>query len=265
MSIISRASMRSLVWVLLATSAQSESLQRWASATHNLELSSAELTTYIATGKLPDQALAQMQVSSPKAVAHSAVKLDEQSYMDMNRRKLEEMKNYTANLDMVRSKAEAAYAKVTEQEKHLSANFVPVNDLLSSLTQTAANAAAKAEVQTMLERLTRMHYKQVSTLDRSATYWLEVAEREKEARRVAEARAKTHEAGAGLTPEEAKTLLAAQQARQKDQVSMDTFYAQYEAQLEAKEKTALENSTPFAEDDKSAVLSMLDKFGTTKF
>lgn len=222
-------------------------LQRWASAPHALELSSSDLTTYIATGSLPAQALAQLKSSPADATGQNAAKKanqEAQLYEKQADGILSEMKDYEAKLDGVRSRVEAAHAKVVEQEKRLSDNFLPVQETLNSLIQAATNTSAKAEVQMMLERLTRMHYKQIGTLDRSATYWLEVAEKEKEARRVAEARQRLY----SNTTSGDQKLHAMQNAREQDKAELDEWFKNFWAQLAASEEVALENDAPFDED-----------------
>jgi len=258
----------------LSTSSSSGLLLRWAEAPHHdLELSNSELTTYIATGRLPESALAQLtehaslaqvdESNDGKPIPAKFTKEDAK-YLAKGNKAVKEMQEYKQKLDMVRNKAEAAYYKVKKQEDRLSANFIPVSKLLSSLVQTASDAAAKAEVRTMMNRLNRMHYKQVAALDRSATYWSEVAEREAEARRVAEAKVKVHTQKIGLSGDEVKQLFAVQQARNQDQAEMNAWFENYWSQLAENEKKALENGTPFEANEKKEILSMLEKFGSTK-
>jgi len=242
-------------------------LQRWASAPHALELSGNELTTYIATGKLPAHSLAQLQPSPANVSSSSSAddeKQEEKEYKQREENVLAEMKDYEAKLDRVRLKAESAYKKVSEQEKRLTANFAPVKKMLNGLIQKAVDTAAKAEVQTMLERLQRMHFKQIGTLDRSPTYWLEVAEREKEARRVAEAHSRLYDDKLqSLLSSGSQELYAARKAREEEKAELDEWFKSYWSQLEASEKAALQKGTPFDEDEQRDVIAMVNDYAAS--
>lgn len=262
-----------------ALSTTSRLLTRWAEAPHhNLELSNSELSTYIATGKLPEEALAQLQENpslaqlketsdgqggKPEKIPAKAKKEDK-AYLEKGNKAVKEMQEFKEHLNHVRYKAESAFYKVKKQEDRLIANFIPVAKLLMSLTQEAATTAAKAEVRTMMNRLTRMHYKQVGALDRSATYWMEVAEREKEARRVAEAKYKIQTEQVGLSADQAKQIFSLTQKRNNEKAEMDAWFAKYWAQLEEKEKMALDKGTPFHDAEVASLLQDLNKLGSTK-
>lgn len=160
-------------------------MTQWARGTvHSEELKNDELASYIATGKLPEEALAQRDgLASAKPAKPTDEKLVEEFKTILGK-----MAEYEKKIKSVHSKADVAYTALAQQHERLSANYAPIRSAMEGLIKTAASVAAKAEVQTMLDRLTRMHYNEVGALDRSATYWLNLVEKEKEAERVALAR-----------------------------------------------------------------------------
>jgi hypothetical protein len=237
-----------------------------------LDLRDEDLTTYVATGRLPEQALSQLSSfasADPGASGSSdgptaSEKADMSKYVSDDEQALKKMRKFATKLDMMRNTAEGGFAKVKEQESRLIANFVPVSKLLVSLVGKAADTAAKAEANTMINRMERIHFKQVSALDRSASYWSQMIERENEARRVAESKLKVLTQKVGFSPEEAHKIFVAETKRNEEKAQLDGWYEKFWSQIEEKEKTALESDTPFDAGTQQEVLSMLEKLGSTK-
>lgn len=168
-------------------------------------------------------------------------KRQESEYMKHADKVYGDIKKYKEQLNNVMLQAQAAYNKTVEQEKRLSDSFRNSSKLLDSLIQKAAREASEAEVKTMQERLQRIHYKQISALDRSATHWLQLAQKEKEARRVAEARGRLLEVSADA---DSKDLQEMREAMAKEKAETDAWFKDYWAQLERSEKEALEKEVP---------------------
>lgn len=245
-------------------------LQRWATANapHHLELRDEDLTTYIATGKLPEQSLSQLHSSlsdytDPTQPTAEQQKQDKK-YVDDDQKALSKMKSFEGKLDMMRNTAEAGFEKVKAQESRLIANFVPVSKLLVSLVDKASDAASKAEANTMISRMERVHFKQISALDRSASYWAQMIERENEARRVAENKLKVLTQKVGFSPDEAHKIFDATTKRNQEKAQLEGWFEQFWSQIEEKEKNALQSNTPFDAGTQQEVLSMLEQLGSTK-
>lgn len=141
-----------------------------------LQLDGPDLASYIATGQLPGSVLHGLRGEEPHVVSDGGVSLYEEDSAEHAAEqaqtvKLDIIDKYLQRLLVVKTRAENAYRAVMEQEAKLTYNFQPVRKTLQLLADRAMEAASKAEVDTLRERLKRVHYQQLAGLHRSKAYW----------------------------------------------------------------------------------------------
>jgi hypothetical protein len=197
-----------------------------------LDLTGDQLASYIATGALPESALAQLQNSTVNGTGPSAT--EEEDYKKRGQRTLRRMSNYEKKLRTARKQAEAKNALVSKMEKKLSDKFVPAVDKLNGRIRQKADEAARAAAQTLVERRTRMHYKQTGALDHTATYWMEVADKEREARRIAEAQLERY--SDWLTESEAQHIIDDHKTEKDKKADEEAWFRRWWSQLNSSQK-----------------------------
>eukprot|EP00928_Gymnodinium_smaydae_P089370 TRINITY_DN73345_c0_g1_i1.p1 TRINITY_DN73345_c0_g1~~TRINITY_DN73345_c0_g1_i1.p1 ORF type:complete len:277 (+),score=42.33 TRINITY_DN73345_c0_g1_i1:85-831(+) len=92
-----------------------------------------------------------------------------------------------------RVSAENQLKFLKEQETRLANASAPAFRALKGQLRNATHEAARAEARVLLERIQRIHHQQKATLDRSARYWEEQIAKERELRRIADAKMRLEE------------------------------------------------------------------------
>lgn len=209
-----------------------------------LQLNNADLTSYIATGVLPGTVVHALRHTSSLLQDQDMGKQqagpsDEGSYdstLASHDAKISILHEYEQRLLKVKTAAENAQRAVQEQEAKLNYNFHPIQKTLVALIDHASETASKAEVETLKQRLARIHFQQLRALDRSAAYWnSQVYENKKLADKV-EAEAKKAQLNVTSTEfiveREAQKLKLGQQ---KEKQSLEMWKKMWEASLEQSE------------------------------
>jgi hypothetical protein len=216
-----------------SSAAASAAMPGLVSASGALEVDPSALMTFIATGQMPPTAI-QAAANDPDA---------KDPYVEQADRILANLSGYGERLRVAGQHAEQKYADVQEQEKALSEQFMPTQLALEGLIKTAATQAAKAEAGTLLERLTKLHYDQVAILDRSARFWEEHVAKEKELRRIAEAKTRLEESNLASKPlQEQATAVAMQETADAEEARMQIWLQGFEKQLKAEEQAIHEQA-----------------------
>lgn len=226
-------------------------LQRWAivpSNHHDVDLSDAQLNTYLATGTLPSHDLVQLQIARSMDSSVEAIPSPSDVKMNNTLRKMREDEQKLVNMRLM---AEKAKVNVSAQEARLSKNFRNVSQKINGLIQKAVKDASRAEMKTMVERLKRIHYKQIATLDRSASYWIEDSTKQKEAARVAAAKKRLEERKRTQSDNSLK-LAQMEQARAQEKAQLEQWSRDYWTALEQAEKEKMRKEAAAAEESKRA-------------
>lgn len=146
-----------------------------------LELDAPDLASYIATGQLPGAVVHELEAFGSSAASETEtsrtglLEVDTDANHDdavakMHNSTLSAMQIYEERLDTVKRQAENARKAIEEQEYNLNLNFKPIQQILTKLIEHATVTASKAEVETLRERLSRVHFQQLAALDRSASH-----------------------------------------------------------------------------------------------
>jgi len=192
-----------------------------------LEMAPQKLFTLISTGKLPSPVLAELRgdpaVEDPAAAQAAAT--------------VTSLEEYKQRLEAARLKAEEHYEIVAANELALSQQFAPIRQQLKDMIKATVDQASKAEVAALLERLERIRSDQTAMYDRTARFWEERLAREKELRRITEAKIRLEESAELI----AKTQNVSsdeyqEQLREVEQANLDSWLDGFDAQLKAEEE-----------------------------
>lgn len=155
---------------------------------NSLELEPGQLAEFIATGVMPRLSAAQISDGASRDGEEDPEQIERSAQEKRAIETVHSMISYLQRLKVAEKHAEDARAYVLNKEDQLERDFKPSLAELERLIEAATTSAAKAEVRTMKERMLRMHYKQVASLDRQASFWEDRVIREREMRRDVDAK-----------------------------------------------------------------------------
>mmetsp|Transcript_11233 Transcript_11233/g.20516 ORF Transcript_11233/g.20516 Transcript_11233/m.20516 type:complete len:247 (+) Transcript_11233:92-832(+) len=144
---------------------------------HTLKLRPRDFAKYIATGRVPSVVAEKLHAQDDPSLLEQdigRVGLDvsstEPNYEAEVARIVSSLQAYEEKLIQVTNTLNLVAEEVDKHEQELSSEYAKAIVPLKEAVAVASTQAARAEVQSMLERLARIYFKQVAWLDRSARY-----------------------------------------------------------------------------------------------
>mmetsp|Transcript_25568 Transcript_25568/g.59052 ORF Transcript_25568/g.59052 Transcript_25568/m.59052 type:complete len:247 (-) Transcript_25568:76-816(-) len=188
---------------------------------HTLKLRPRDFAKYIATGRVPNAVAEKLHSQDTASLLEQDigkvgldVSASEPNYEAETQKIVDSLQAYEQKLMQVTTMINVAAEEVDKHELELNSDYAKAIVPLKDAVAVASNQAARAEVQSMLERLARIYFKQVAWLDRSSRYLEDQKSCEGDLALLAQAQKRTVAQATEL-----QGLQAAYQAKALEQVS----------------------------------------------
>jgi len=215
---------------------------------HTLKLRPRDFAAYIATGHVPQGAMQKLRAAEDQVslaqqdIGRSGVDASgDPDYEGESTRIIAGLDSYEQKVRQVTSAINLAAEAVAQHEQELSTEYAKAVTGLKAAIAAASNEAARAEVQTMMERLARMYFKQVAWLGESARYCQEQGQATQEAGLTQIAKAQQHSQAQAHSLEELQAAYSARslaQVQSAEKAKIDAWLRGFGAQLQQQAQAA---------------------------